>query len=673
MSKARDLADVISTDGVLADGVISASELSGGIPEISQGDTVLSIEDSGSGGKVVIKVDNGVVGNINGNGIVIPTGTTAQRSASASLGELRYNTTLSKFEGYTVNGWTVIDNAPQITSVSPTSFDGTSGSSFTITGAFFESGSTVKLIGQDGTTYTTATTTFNSITSITFTTATDLPVSNEPYSIRVTNPAGLIGELSDAIDAGGVPAWQTASGTIITTSSWDGSGSATVTATDPDDGAISNYSIISGSLPSGFTFNTSTGAISGTGDTAVATTTYTFTVQATDAANNTSTRQFSIVITNAVPSWSGQTTSFSFVEGTSSSISLSATDPESQSVSYSVTSGSLPTGMTLSGSTISGSPSVAGSNSFSITATDAQGGTAAQAFSVTITQPPQLFSTVGNDTYAAVSGTTYEFIVIGGGGSGAQSGASGGGGGGAYFRGKYTFSSNDTINVTVGQGGRYEWNNTNLAATSSSSSISSTGWSVTCGAGATSSSTTGGAGGTISTSGSGITTVSSQAGGAGGNGRGSWGCGGGGAAGGGDGGEVNSNGGTGGAGGTYGKDYLGNRNGGAPGATTTRNDWQGTGGGGKAHLALAGGGGGGNGTVGSSRGAGGGVGGGSITVGSQSFSGGAGGTNGYNDGSYGDGSGGDGGLYGAGGGGGRSSFGPSGDGKKGCVLIWPSS
>ena len=95
MSKARDLAAYMSANGILADGVISASEITGlNITQISQGDTVLSIDDSGTGGKVLIKVDNGIVGNINGNGIVIPTGTTAERNGSPALGELRYNTCL---------------------------------------------------------------------------------------------------------------------------------------------------------------------------------------------------------------------------------------------------------------------------------------------------------------------------------------------------------------------------------------------------------------------------------------------------------------------------------------------------------------------------------------------------------------------------------------------------
>lgn len=77
-------------------------------------------------------------------------------------------------------------------------------------------------------------------------------------------------------------------------------------------------------------------------------------------------------------------------EDVSSSISLSATDPETGgSISYSVSSGTLPTGLTLSGSTISGTPNVNDtynasgvSTPITITATGADGDTTNRAFNI---------------------------------------------------------------------------------------------------------------------------------------------------------------------------------------------------------------------------------------------------------------------------------------------------
>jgi len=665
MSKARDLASYMSTNGLLADGVITGSEITD-LTEISEGDTVLSIEDTGTGGKVLIKVDNGVVGNINSNGIVIPTGSTSERNSNAALGELRYNTDTNKFEGYSSGGWYTIENAPLLTSITPTSFDGTSGSSFTIAGGFLETGSTVKLRGTDGTLYTPATITHTSVTSLSFTTATDLPVSNEPYSVIVTNPGGLSATLTDAIDAGSNPEFQTASGTLFSTTQWNGSGSATVSATDGDEGAISDFSIVGGALPSGFSLNTTTGAITGTGDTAQATTTYTFTIQAEDSAGNTATRAFTIVITNALPSFAGETSSFSFVSGSSNTITLNATDPEGQSITYSLQSGTLPSGMTLSGNTVSGTPSTPGSNSFTIAATDPEGGVGTLAYSVTITQSPELFTNIGQNAYTAGAGQVYEFIIIGGGGYGGNNGGGGGGAGGAYFRGKYTPSSSGTFSIIVGQPGTVNGDGSPLQSAQASSLALSGAITITAGAGGNGSSY-GGSGGTVTTVGSGITTVYSRSGGNGGDGTNSWGTGGGGAAGGGDGGSTVS--GTSGSGGRYGQDYTGALNGGAPGANGTRSDWHGSSGGGKADLVGAGGGGGGAGTVGNSNGAQGGAGGGSITVSPVTMGGTGGGGGGSNGGS----AAGAGGQYGGGGAGGRSSYGPPNSGKKGAVFIWPSS
>lgn len=121
--------------------------------------------------------------------------------------------------------------------------------------------------------------------------------------------------------------------------------STTLVATDDDAGAIT-YSVLSGSLPAGFSLNSSTGIISGTNTTTVLS--YTFTVRATHVNTSYADRQFTInnVGPNA-PTW---TTSGTIAYSTTYSYQLVATDDSGAAPTYSVASGTLPTGLSLSSS-----------------------------------------------------------------------------------------------------------------------------------------------------------------------------------------------------------------------------------------------------------------------------------------------------------------------------------
>lgn len=73
--------------------------------------------------------------------------------------------------------------------------------------------------------------------------------------------------------------------------------------------------------------------------------------------------------------------------GTSYSANLSASGGTAP-YSWAIVAGQLPAGMTLSGSVISGTPTVSGTFSFSVTVTDASGWTTTKALSITVTTPP---------------------------------------------------------------------------------------------------------------------------------------------------------------------------------------------------------------------------------------------------------------------------------------------
>lgn len=232
-----------------------------------------------------------------GNYITIPSGSTAQRPASAAPGMIRYNTDTGYFETYTNAGWGAIATPPSITTVSPTTYNGEQGTLFTITGSFFDPSAIVKFITTQGVEYSAAITTYVNSGQLTATTPQDFTVANEPLSVKVTNGSGLSVVLSGVIDCGGTPTWNTAAGTIATCYDIMRSGFTTsISATDPDSAATISYSIVSGSLPTGMSLNASTGAITGTPNAVVSDTTYTFTARVTDNAGNTNDRTFSVIV-----------------------------------------------------------------------------------------------------------------------------------------------------------------------------------------------------------------------------------------------------------------------------------------------------------------------------------------------------------------------------------------
>jgi hypothetical protein len=120
------------------------------------------------------------------------------------------------------------------------------------------------------------------------------------------------------------------------------------------------WSISSGSLPTGLSLNVSTGVISGTPTTA---NTYNFTVQVTDG-NQTATKSLSITINSATLTITTSSLPNGIV-GVFYSQTLQATDGAG-SYTWSISSGSLPLGLSLNASTgiISGTPTTASKYNF---------------------------------------------------------------------------------------------------------------------------------------------------------------------------------------------------------------------------------------------------------------------------------------------------------------------
>jgi Putative Ig domain len=177
-----------------------------------------------------------------------------------------------------------------------------------------------------------------------------------------------------------------------------------------------NWTISVGTLPAGLTLVASTGVISGTPTTAG---TVSFSVQVSDAANNTATKALSIIVGAAAQSPSVTTTSLpAATTGTVYSTTLQASGGTTP-YSWSLSAGTLPTGLALVASTgvISGTPTTIGTASFTVQVTDAANNTGTKALTITVAAPGQPPTITTTSLPGATTGTAYSTTLQGTGGT----------------------------------------------------------------------------------------------------------------------------------------------------------------------------------------------------------------------------------------------------------------
>jgi hypothetical protein len=203
---------------------------------------------------------------------------------------------------------------------------------------------------------------------------------------------------------------------------------------------------------------------------------------------------------NDSPVWSTSSGSLGSYAG-AVSVQLAATDDESNTITYSVTSGSLPSGLSLSSSglisgTVTASPAT---YTFTVSASDGINTAVTRSFSIIVPFPVVTGGILSSDStyyYRTFTGSSNlivsnnplacDYLIIAGGGGGG--GYGGGGGAGGYISNSTTLSPS-TNNILIGGGGAGAPSHT----VNGSNGENSSAFSIT--------SSGGGYGGTASTSG----------------------------------------------------------------------------------------------------------------------------------------------------------------------------
>lgn len=167
-----------------------------------------------------------------------------------------------------------------------------------------------------------------------------------------------------------------------------------------------SWSVVAGTLPTGLSIN-SGGYISGIPTVAG---TYTFTVEVEDIILSTATRELSIQIDNATSPVITTTYLPSGMIGNVYSETFSATGGTPPYVNWTVLSGTLPPGLSLSsGGVLSGTPTTAGTYVFIIEVEDSVAVTGQASFQMVIQSPAPVITNIALPS--GVTGTAYSQIV----------------------------------------------------------------------------------------------------------------------------------------------------------------------------------------------------------------------------------------------------------------------
>ena len=187
------------------------------------------------------------------------------------------------------------ETKPTVTSISPTVIDNTQ-TSITITGTNYISVPYVDLINSSTGAITIAdSVTFNSATSLTINATLSV---DGTYYLRIENNDGnAVRSTTALLTVSDAPTWVTTSGSLGSFAGGASIGTVNLTATDS-----TGMTLQSGSLPGGVSLTSAAGTstLTGTESGSTSTTTYSFTIRATDAEAQTADRAFTITISHGL-------------------------------------------------------------------------------------------------------------------------------------------------------------------------------------------------------------------------------------------------------------------------------------------------------------------------------------------------------------------------------------
>jgi hypothetical protein len=204
------------------------------------------------------------------------------------------------------------------------------------------------------------------------------------------------------------------------------------------------YTLVSGTLPSGCVLpTTGNSSFTGTASGVASNTSYTWSIKVTDTSGGTATQNYQQQINNVPPSFVSPAPGnlgAHFDSNRSVSYTFNATSSLGESITFSVSSGDIPIGTALNGSTgvLSGTAGAVESDttsSFVIRATESAGGYIDRSYDITIKAPVAInfsYSSRANQSWSVPTGVTQFTVRLWGGGGSAGTNGSGSAGGGGY-------------------------------------------------------------------------------------------------------------------------------------------------------------------------------------------------------------------------------------------------
>ena len=201
----------------------------------------------------------------------------------------------------------------------------------------------------------------------------EVEATNAQGTGPASSPSNPVDTAAPTVTSGPLPDGEVGVAYTVTPGATGGSGGLT-------------WSVTGGTLPAGLTLDPSTGTISGTPATAG---TSTFRLVATDGVGGSGSQAESVTVIDSPSITSGPLPDGEV--GLAYDVTPAAAGG-SGGLTWSVTEGTLPAGLTLDPSTgtVNGTPSTAGTSSFTLAATDDGGGVGTQLESVTVAPPPSI-------------------------------------------------------------------------------------------------------------------------------------------------------------------------------------------------------------------------------------------------------------------------------------------